>query len=95
MVQAAYVFWHQADYEGADAGFQRALESCTDYAPALVGRGRVALARGDAKRAVELLSKASAKNSDTETARASATHSRRPETQRARNGTRRKFSAKA
>ena len=68
MVQAAYVFWHQADYEGADAGFQRALESCTDYAPALVGRGRVALARGDTKRAVELLTKASAKSSDTETA---------------------------
>jgi len=68
MVQAAYVFWHQADYDGADAGFQRALESCTDYAPALVGRGRVALARGDAKRAVELLTKAWAKSPETETA---------------------------
>jgi tetratricopeptide (TPR) repeat protein len=68
MVQAAYVFWHQADYDGADAGFQRALESCTDYAPALIGRGRVALALGHVARAVELLTKAWKKSPDTETA---------------------------
>jgi tetratricopeptide (TPR) repeat protein len=56
MVQAAMVFWHRGDYPGADAGFQLALKECADYAPALVGRGRVSLATGEHARAVEQLS---------------------------------------
>jgi tetratricopeptide (TPR) repeat protein len=44
IVQAAMIFWHRGDYAGADAGFTQALEVVHDYPPALVGRGRVALA---------------------------------------------------
>lgn len=58
LVQAATIFWHEGDHEGADAGFDKALERVPGYAPALVGKGRVALARGDAARAAELLDRA-------------------------------------
>jgi tetratricopeptide (TPR) repeat protein len=59
-VQAAMLFWHEGDYDGADAGFDRALEGVREYAPALVGKGRVALARGDARRATEMFQRAHA-----------------------------------
>jgi tetratricopeptide (TPR) repeat protein len=55
MVQAAVIFWQKGDYPGADAGFKVALKECHDYPPALVGRGRVALAQGDSARAIEAL----------------------------------------
>ncbi len=55
MVQAAMIFWHKGDYPGADAGFNAALKECPDYPPALVGRGRVALGKGDFARAKEAL----------------------------------------
>jgi len=42
LVQAAMIFWHKGDLDGADAGFTRALDGMTEYPPALVGRGRVA-----------------------------------------------------
>ena len=58
LVQAALLFWNQGDIAGADAGFQRALETIADYPPALVGRARVALAESDAPRAVRLLERA-------------------------------------
>lgn len=51
LVQAAFLFWHQGDYAGADAGFEQALQVWSNYAPALIGRGRVALAQGDLQRA--------------------------------------------
>ena len=57
-VQAATMFWHEGDYEGADAGFDKALERISDYAPANVGKGRVAMAKGDARRAAELFDRA-------------------------------------
>ncbi len=57
-VQAATMFWHEGDYEGADAGFDKALERIVDYAPANVGKGRVAMAKGDARRAAELFERA-------------------------------------
>lgn len=53
LVQAADIFWHRGDYEGADAGYQMALKGFAKYAPARVGRGRVRLAAGDAIAAVE------------------------------------------
>ena len=68
LTQAAYVFFHRGDYEGAEAGFGTALKQCTDHVPALVGAGRAAQARGDAARAVTLLEKAFAKASTPETA---------------------------
>ena len=52
LVQAAQLFWHRGDYDGADAGYKQALEVWSNYAPALIGRGRVALAQDDAARAV-------------------------------------------
>jgi tetratricopeptide (TPR) repeat protein len=51
LVQAAMIFWHEGDYDGADAGFDRALSVFADFAPALVGKGRVAMAKGDGLRA--------------------------------------------
>ena len=58
IVQAALMFLQEGDLDGADAGFELALKTFADYPPALVGRGRVALAKGDAKRAVELFERA-------------------------------------
>jgi tetratricopeptide (TPR) repeat protein len=58
LVQAAMIFWHEGDYEGADAGFDKALERIGEYPPALVGKGRVAMANGDAKRAADYLTRA-------------------------------------
>lgn len=58
LVQAGMMFWQAGDYEGADAGFDKALEWVSEYPAALVGKGRVALGRGDAKRATELLDRA-------------------------------------
>jgi tetratricopeptide (TPR) repeat protein len=51
IVHAAMLFWHRGDYAGADAGFRQALEVVSGYPPALVGRGRVAMAEGDAAQA--------------------------------------------
>ncbi len=58
LVQAATIFWHEGDYEGAEAGFDKALERISDYAPANVGKGRVAMARGEYRRAAELFERA-------------------------------------
>lgn len=59
LVQAATIFWQKGDYAGADAGFDLAMgKGMGDYPPALVGRARVALARGDGPRAAELLDRA-------------------------------------
>jgi tetratricopeptide (TPR) repeat protein len=58
IVQSAHIFWNEGDYEGAEAGYDLALSSLGEYAPALAGKGRAALSRGDAKRAAELLGRA-------------------------------------
>ncbi|HMI87696.1 MAG TPA: tetratricopeptide repeat protein [Polyangiaceae bacterium] len=58
LVQAAMLFWHAGDYAGADAGFRQALEVVGEYPPALVGRGRVAMAEGDATRAAAFYDRA-------------------------------------
>jgi tetratricopeptide (TPR) repeat protein len=58
LVQAGMIFWHQGDYEGADAGFDRALAAFTEFPPALVGKGRVAMAEGHPARAAELFERA-------------------------------------
>lgn len=67
IAQAALVFWHAGDYAGADAGFDLALRQLADYPPALEGKGRVALARGDYRAAVEWLRKAEARTGLLET----------------------------
>ena len=52
LVQAARIFWHKGDLEGAAAGLEMALKRVPGYPQALVEKGRVALARGDAAAAV-------------------------------------------
>ena len=58
LVQGAMIFWQSGDYAGAEAGFDKALQTFADFPPALVGKGRVAMARGAPKEAAELLDKA-------------------------------------
>jgi tetratricopeptide (TPR) repeat protein len=58
LVQAAELFFHRGDYAGADAGFEQALEVVHDYPPALVGRAKARLARGEAREASVLLARA-------------------------------------
>jgi tetratricopeptide (TPR) repeat protein len=57
-VEAGMIYWHEGDYAGADAIFSEALRWLPDYPPALVGRGRVALAEGRGKDAIAALTKA-------------------------------------
>lgn len=64
----AMLFWHHGDYDGADAGFDLALASMADYPPALVGKARVRLARGDGAAAAGWLERAYAKSPLVETA---------------------------
>jgi tetratricopeptide (TPR) repeat protein len=68
LVQTAMLFWHEGDLEGADAGFDTALQKLEGFPPALVGKARVALARGEPRRAVELLERAQAQSPLAETA---------------------------
>ena len=58
LTEAAMIFWHQGDIDGADKGFDKALEALADDPSALVGKARVALAKGDAKRAAEYAERA-------------------------------------
>jgi tetratricopeptide (TPR) repeat protein len=67
LVQAAMIFWHQGDYPGADKGFDVAMEGVPDYPPALVGKGRIALGKGDGAAAVGFLAKAYQQNPLVET----------------------------
>ncbi len=53
LTQAAMIFWYEGDIEGAEKGFERALSAFPDAPYAMVGQARVALAKGDAKRAAE------------------------------------------
>jgi tetratricopeptide (TPR) repeat protein len=58
LTQAATLFLHTGDLEGAEAGFDKALEWFPGFAPANVGKGRIAVARGDNARAKELFERA-------------------------------------
>ena len=58
LTQAAMLFFHEGDLDGADAGVDVTLEWLRDYPPALALRGRIALARNQGKRAVDALTKA-------------------------------------
>jgi tetratricopeptide (TPR) repeat protein len=68
LVQAASLFWHKGDHDGADAGYRMALQVRRDYAPALVGRGKVAAARGNSREAADFFTAALAAHADVETA---------------------------
>lgn len=68
LTEAAMIFWHEGDIEGADKGFDKALEAFPDEPSALVGKARVALARDDATRAAALAERALARSSMSEAA---------------------------
>jgi tetratricopeptide (TPR) repeat protein len=68
LVQAASLFFHEGDLEGAEAGFRRALDVVPGFPPALVGRARVALGQGRPEEAATLLGEAFAKRPLAETA---------------------------
>jgi tetratricopeptide (TPR) repeat protein len=57
-VEAATMFWHQGDYNGADAVYAEALKWVPDYPSALVGRARVAIAKENPREAIAALEKA-------------------------------------
>jgi len=69
-VQSGMMAWHAGDYDGASAAFDEALRRIAnaDFVPALIGRGRVALARGETYLAVEQLSRADTASPSVETA---------------------------
>jgi tetratricopeptide (TPR) repeat protein len=58
IVQAAMMFWNEGDAEGALAGFEQALQELPGFPPALVGKARVLLGRGDGKTAEPLFAQA-------------------------------------
>lgn len=68
LTQAAFIFFHEGDYDGAAAGFDSALARFAGYPPALVGKGRVALTKGDGKAAAAHFAKAFAESPLVETA---------------------------
>ncbi len=68
LVQAAMLFWHQGDYEGALAGFERALAELAGYPPALAGKGRALLSLRKPREAIPPLEASYKKNPLVETA---------------------------
>jgi tetratricopeptide (TPR) repeat protein len=68
LVQAANLFWHRGDHAGAEAGYRMALDVRFDYAPALLGLGKVAAARARFGEAADHLTRALAAHPDVETA---------------------------
>ena len=68
LVQAANIFWFQGDLDGAASGYQLTLDYLPGYAPALVGQGRVLLARGEASQAALRFREALSKQPLVETA---------------------------
>jgi len=67
-VEAGTIFWHEADYAGADAIYAEALKWVADYPAALVGRARVAMAQKQPRIAIAYLRKAHAARPLVETA---------------------------
>lgn len=68
LVQAAVLFWQLGDVDGAAAGFEMALTARPDYPPALVGNGRVAMAKARYAEAAALFARAYDKSPLVETA---------------------------
>jgi len=68
LVQTAHLFWHRGDVEGAAAGYRMALDVRAEYAPALLGLGKVAIAEQRYRDAAEQLGRALASHADVETA---------------------------
>jgi tetratricopeptide (TPR) repeat protein len=54
ITQAAHMFWLAGDLDGAEAGHDLALAELPSYPPALAGKARIRLARGEAGAAARL-----------------------------------------
>jgi tetratricopeptide (TPR) repeat protein len=67
LCHAATIFLHEGDLDGADVGYEQALGRVSEYPCALVGRGRIALAKKDAARAADLFARAAAVEPTAET----------------------------
>lgn len=57
LVDAAMISWHAGDYAGADERCDEALERSADFAAALTGKGRVAMARSEWARAADFFAR--------------------------------------
>jgi tetratricopeptide (TPR) repeat protein len=68
LVQAAHLFCQRGDDAGAEAGYRMALQVRSDYAPALLGLGKVAAGRHEYGDAAESLTRALSAHADVETA---------------------------
>jgi len=66
--ECAHYFWFLGDLEGASAGYDLTLQYAPGYVPAMVGRARVAMARGKPDAAIVLLEQALKEHPLTETA---------------------------
>ena len=58
IAEAATLFWHDADVDGAEAGYDLALTRMGNFPPALVGKGRVEWSRGKPALAAQHFAKA-------------------------------------
>lgn len=58
LVQAAMIFWNEGDSDGALAGFEQALRELPGFPPALVGKGRILIGRGEGNAAAAVLAQA-------------------------------------
>ncbi|MBI2378267.1 MAG: tetratricopeptide repeat protein [Deltaproteobacteria bacterium] len=58
LVEAANVFFNEGDYSGADKGYELAEQTLAEYAPAIAGRARAALAGRKHALAVDLARRA-------------------------------------
>ena len=68
LVQAAQIYWNTGDVAGADAGYDAALARVPNFPPALLGKGRIAMARGRHAAAVGVFERAFRANPLAETA---------------------------
>jgi tetratricopeptide (TPR) repeat protein len=68
ITQTAWMFWHDGDLKGAEAGFDLALEKHGEHIPAWLGKARVALATQRFDEAQALLMRAQEKNPTAESA---------------------------
>jgi tetratricopeptide (TPR) repeat protein len=82
--EAAAIFWHEADLGGADALYAQALAWVPEFPAALLGRGRVALARDDLAAALDFALRAQRAQPGVDAAMLlAAVHERRGDAERA------------
>jgi tetratricopeptide (TPR) repeat protein len=58
LVEAANLFWHEGNYEAAETGYQTAAAYFPGFAPAIAGKGKIALAKKDYAAAAKLFEEA-------------------------------------